>query len=44
MEPGQYETKWGGLDDRGRPVGPGVYFLRLQTAAGTRTQKVILVR
>jgi flagellar hook assembly protein FlgD len=42
LEPGLYEIGWDGLDDRGRPAGPGVYFAAL-TAGGQRfVQRLIL--
>ena len=44
LEPGWYTRTWRGDDDHGRPVGSGVYFVRLVTAGTVRSQKVMLVR
>ncbi|MGQ9707880.1 MAG: hypothetical protein ACUVUR_03265 [bacterium] len=35
---------WNGRDDSGVPLGPGIYFLRLQAGAVCRTSKVLLLR
>jgi len=41
---GPQARDWSGLDDAGQPVSPGVYFVRLETGAGTETRKLQLVR
>jgi alpha-amylase len=41
---GPHEVSWGGVDDRGRPLGAGVYFVRLEAAGETRTSKVMLMK
>ena len=43
LEPGVYEIGWDGLDDRGRPAGPGVYFAVL-TAGGQRLVQRLILR
>jgi hypothetical protein len=44
MTPGTQLLRWNGLDDLGRALPSGIYFTRLQTVEGTKTQKVILTR
>ncbi len=36
--------RWNGEDDAGRAVASGVYFLRLETPAGTREERVLRIR
>ncbi len=43
-EAGRLEVSWDGTDDVGHPVSSGVYFTRVETPSGSRTQKVLLVR
>ncbi len=43
-EEGPHSLTWRGTDDRGEDVGSGVYFLRLETASGVKTRKMVLVR
>lgn len=40
---GEHHLTWGGNDEGGRAVAPGVYFLRMQAAGLTRTQRVVLI-
>ena len=40
---GPSELDWNGRDDAGRKVGPGVYFLRLDSAASRASRRVILL-
>ena len=42
--PGLHEISWRGDDARGAAVSPGVYFLRLDGAAGTEVRKLLLTR
>lgn len=42
--PGLHEIQWRGDDERGGAVSPGVYFLRLDGAAGTEVRKLLLTR
>jgi hypothetical protein len=35
---------WDGTDDRGRPVGAGIYFVELRSGTRVRTQKAVLLR
>jgi hypothetical protein len=44
MIAGQHATQWDGRNDRGDPVSAGVYFIRLHTNSGVRTQRVTIVR
>jgi immune inhibitor A len=39
-----YPFAWDGTDDRGRPVGTGIYFVELRSGTRVRTQKAVLVR
>ncbi len=41
---GTHRLQWDGLDNAGRRVGSGVYFLKLTTAGQTVTQKLVKVR
>ncbi len=41
---GTHRVAWDGSDGRGRRVPAGVYFVRLETPAGTRCQRLALVR
>lgn len=41
---GTTEVSWDGLDARGRRVGAGVYFIRLDAGGETRTTKLVRVR
>ena len=44
LGPGTVRLHWDGTDERGRRVASARYFYRLQTAAGVRTQAVLVVR
>jgi hypothetical protein len=44
VPPGRRDFVWNGVDDTGRPVSAGVYFVRCESEAGTSTQKLVLVR
>ena len=41
---GYHESVWDGKDDRGHHVGPGVYFVRLQTGTLTDVRPLIRIR
>ena len=41
---GPHALTWDGCDDRGRGVGAGVYFLRVNAGGGGRTEKLVLIR
>src|SRR5258706_2097672 len=41
---GQYRVEWNATDERGHPVAPGVYYMRLHAGALTRTQPVAVLR
>jgi len=41
---GQYQVKWNGHNDRGRPLPSGVYLYRLRTEGFDQTQKMILLK
>jgi len=41
---GRHQVVWTGVDDRGRAVSSGVYFLRLEGPGGRDGRKVVLVR
>jgi hypothetical protein len=42
--PGRYSAVWDGQDASSRPVAPGVYFCRLETAVGIDRRKIVLIR
>ena len=44
LTPGTHEEVWTGIDDRGRPAPPGVYFCRLTAGGRTETRKMVLAR
>jgi len=41
---GQQEVRWDGADDKGQPLGAGVYFVRLDTERETRFAKMMMVK
>ncbi len=41
--PGEYEIPWDGRDDRGQPVGSGLYFCSLQVGRSLRTAAELVV-
>ena len=41
---GFYRVRWDGRDERGRPVGNGIYFYRLATPAFEQTGKMLLLK
>ena len=43
-EAGEHTLTWSGRSDAGGPVGAGLYFVRLATAAGERLAKVVVAR
>ena len=44
QQAGPGTATWDGRDESGTPAAPGVYFARLETAAGVHTQKLVLAR
>jgi len=44
MAASRYEIVWDGTDDRGRQVGSGVYFYRLEIAGKPETKKMVLLK
>jgi hypothetical protein len=42
--PGRHAELWNGRDDRGNPVGSGVYFYRLEQNGFTATRKMVLLK
>ena len=44
MDAGRHRVVWDGLDDRGRRLGSGAYFIRLQTPNGQALGKAMLLR
>lgn len=41
---GEGHVTWTGVDDAGRPVGSGVYLVRLNTSDGVDTRRILLVK
>lgn len=44
LQPGAHQASWDARDDGGRPVGPGLYFVRLSAAGRVTTRKVGVLR
>ncbi len=44
LEPGPHAVAWDGTDDRGRAVGAGTYFYRLETSDHVEARKVTVIR
>jgi hypothetical protein len=44
FSPGLNQVVWNGADERGRPVGAGVYFYRLEVGSLRFTRSMVLVR
>jgi hypothetical protein len=44
LPPGTHSVQWEGLDDRGDPVGSGVYVARLEAAGVVTSRKLMLLR
>ena len=42
--PGERTITWDGLDDAGRPLNAGVYFLKVQAESGRMGAKLLLIR
>ncbi|MGH2569653.1 MAG: FG-GAP-like repeat-containing protein, partial [bacterium] len=42
--PGRHAASWDGVDAEGRPVPPGVYFVRLESGGSSSTRKLVRVR
>jgi len=41
MGAGNHEVQWDGTDSSGRALAPGVYFVRINTSAGSGTARLI---
>jgi hypothetical protein len=41
---GEFDLRWDGRDDGGRPVASGLYFVRLQAGGRTLTQRLVTTR
>jgi len=44
FDPGRYEKVWNGLDDAGRTVASGVYFVRMRASDQIVFSKVLLLK
>ncbi|MBN2010563.1 T9SS type A sorting domain-containing protein [candidate division KSB1 bacterium] len=44
QETGQYQVEWDGTDERGRPVGAGLYLYRLRAGDQVRVRRMILIK
>jgi flagellar hook assembly protein FlgD len=44
VQAGNLNVAWDGRDDAGRPVGAGMYYLRLITAEGRSSARVVVLR
>jgi flagellar hook assembly protein FlgD len=43
-QPGRYQARWDGTDERGTPLRSGAYFVRLEAGAVRRVRLVTLMR
>jgi photosystem II stability/assembly factor-like uncharacterized protein len=43
-DPGKYEVRWDGKDNRSRTLSHGIYFIRLKTDDNTEVKKAVLVK
>jgi hypothetical protein len=43
-EPGRHTALWGGRNESGQPVGPGIYFCRLSAGSKSQIQRLVLLR
>ena len=44
MTGGRHNISWQGVDDRGRRVMPGIYFVRIRSGSFENTKKIVLIR
>ncbi len=44
QKPGYYSTVWNGLDDKGRAVSSGIYFIRIEVDKFKTQDKILLLR
>jgi len=44
LNPGMHTVTWNGTDRHARPVGQGLYFVRLQAGSQSLTQKILKLR
>jgi hypothetical protein len=42
MDEGYHAVRWSGRTRDGSPIGPGFYFLRLDTGSGSKTTKAVV--
>jgi len=42
--PGRHEVEWSGIDDRGRTLPSGVYFVLMESAGSPQTRRLVLLR
>ena len=41
---GEYAVEWNGIDERGNPVGSGVYFYQMKAEKFSEIRKMVLIR
>lgn len=44
VSPGEHVITWTGLDDHGRPVRSGAYYVRLETSTGYQVRRLMVIR
>jgi hypothetical protein len=44
MPAGEHRVSWNGADEAGRPVGSGVYFVKLAGVSGIDTRKIVMLK
>ena len=41
---GEHKTVWNGIDEKGKEVASGIYFIRLESRGRVRTQKIVFLK
>ena len=44
MPAGEHRVRWNGVDQAGRPVGSGIYFVKMAAGSSVETRKIVLLK